>query len=120
MKQFMFGLLFMLMVLKPQVGIALFGIFASGMQTAASAMAESNPIHIDPNTSFVPQNTVYAPLQPELTVEERVQKILEEREQHKQEQAENQKKEEIIEETIRGERVGVEMFDEEFNKKFKR
>lgn len=120
MKHFVFGTLFMLMVLKPQVGVALFGIFAGGMQVAASAMAESNQIKIDPNTSFVPQGTVYAPLQPELTVEERIQKVLEEREAHKQEQADNQKKEEIIEETVRGERVGVELFDEEFSKKFKR
>jgi hypothetical protein len=62
MRYFGIGMLFMLMVLKPQVGVALFGIFAEGMQTAAAAMAEHNQIKIDPNTSFAPQGVQLEPI----------------------------------------------------------
>lgn len=120
MSKFFWGMLLMLLMVKPQVGSAIFGIFAGGMQIAATAMAESNQIKIDPNTSFVPQGTVYSPIEAAKSIEERVAEAIEKRESHKQEQVDNQKKEEIIEETVRGERVGVEMFDEEFSKKFKR
>ena len=62
MRYFGIGMLFMLMVLKPQVGVALFGIFAEGMQTAAAAMAEHNQIRVDPNTSFAPRGVELEPI----------------------------------------------------------
>ena len=135
MKKFLLGMLIMSMALKPSFGIAIFSIFAEGMQTAAAAMAERSPkVSLDPSTSFVPPNTVYSTLDPKEEVvettttkkdrarvdqfEERVMAIIEKRREHELEQQENQRKIAEAEATAKAEKAGVELFDEEFNKKF--
>lgn len=131
MKKFLLGMLLMLMVLKPAVGIAFLSIFAEGMQTAASAMAEGVPkVRYDPNTSFVPPGVVYTELDGtdnssksknadvEKEFEQRVMAIIEKRREHEIEQEENQRKLAEAEATVKAEKAGIDLFDVEFEKKF--
>ena len=52
MKYFWIGMLVMLLAIKPAVGVALFGIFAGGLQTAATAMGA--PTYEPPTVSNTP------------------------------------------------------------------
>lgn len=124
MSKYLIGMFIMMLMLKPMVGAALVYIFADGMQSAAAAIAEGHPTsgkYRYPDSYYEyrdrrDQQSGVAPVRVE--TEEQVHSIIEKRESHRQEQVENQKKEEEIIETVRGEQVGVELFDEEFNKKY--
>lgn len=128
MRKYFLGALFMLMILKPAVGLALFSILAEGMQTAASAMAHGvPPIRVDAsNTSFAPATT-FVPLEQasqgsamkaEDVFEERVMAIIEKKRLHEEEQVESQKKLAEADAMAKAEKAGIELFDEEFKKKF--
>lgn len=130
MKKYLLGAFIMLVMLKPAVGIALVSIFAEGMQTAASAMANGAParkIDAEANEALglrrgvtpVPVESKQDPVvTKEKEFEERVMSIMEKKQLHEEEQLESQRKLAEAEAAKKAEKAGVELFDEEFNKKF--
>lgn len=135
MKKYLLGAFIMMLLMKPAVGLALFSIFAEGMQTAAAAMANGAPAYkIDAaaSNSFAPPMPTLIPIeqadtssnkpltrqQAEELFEDKVMAIIEKKQLHEEEQVENQRRLAEAEATRKAEKAGVELFDEEFNKKF--
>lgn len=139
MKKYLLGAFIMLVMLKPAVGIALVSIFAEGMQTAAAAMANgasARQIDAAASASLIQQGKGVAQViveesddeeadqqvakkkKKEEVFEDRVMSLIEKRIQHEQEQKESQRKLAEADAAAKAEKAGVELFDEEFKKKF--